>query len=167
MHITVFELISLDVTVGSPFRLSIDELVAEGSTALALSAVCRCRHRPAVQARGLRLLSLATSRAGERDREDRDELLALAVATRNAVRNMRNAYQTLLHQSSQALARLEDDEEVELIPRLRLAVRQLLVEREILANLLNSHPNLRQEAGQLRISADETFPEESSGEDEP
>ena len=78
MPITVFELISLDVTVGSPAGLSIDELTIEGSTTLALSAVCRCRHRPAVQARGLRLLSLAASRAGEHDREDRDELLALA-----------------------------------------------------------------------------------------
>ena len=104
--------------------------------------------------------------AGSAPSDASDELLALAAATRNAIRNMRNDYQTLLHQSSQALARLEDDEEVELTPRLRLAVRQLLIEREILANLLNAHPNLRQEAGQLRISAEETFPEESSSEDE-
>jgi hypothetical protein len=167
MPTTIFELISLDMLVGSPVMLSIDELTVEGTTVLAWSATCRSRHRHAVQARGLRLLSVAASRAGERDRRDRDELLALAAATRNTIRNMRDDYFKLMRQSDDTLARLEDDDEsLHLVPRMRLAVRNLLVEREVLANLLNAHPTLRQGAGQLRIAAEETYPEVDS-DDEP
>ena len=168
MPTTVFELISLDMLVGSPVMLNIDELKIEGLAILAWSATCRGRHRHAVQARGLRLLSMAASRAGERDREDREELLALAAATRDTIRNMRDDYLRLMRQSDDALARLEDDDErLHLVPRMRMAVRNLLVEREVLANLMNVHPHLREEVGQLRVAAEETYPDVDSSDDEP
>jgi hypothetical protein len=155
----------LHITVGSPAELTADELLTEGRSVLALSAACRCRHRPAVQARGLRLLALSSHRAGERIQEDRDQLPALAIATRNSVRNLRDDYRRLVQQSERALSRLEDDE-LDLVPRLRLAVRQLLVERETLANLLTAPPRLRQEAGRLRVASEDTYPEVGSSEDE-
>ena len=108
-----------------------------------------CRFRQALQTRGLRLMALTTWRTGSIVEAD---------------------YRASMRRCNRALSRLEDlDEELGFMPCLRSTVRQLLVERNILANLLNAHPRMRREAGRLREAAEDTYPElgTSDEEDEP
>ena len=164
MPTAVLDLISLYITIGSPTELEINELTLEGTTLLAWSAACPNRYRHAVQARGLRLISMATFRIGERGRQERDELLAQVSTIRNTVRNMRDDHFNFMRALDDALARSEDDESLDMVPRVRTAVRNLIIEREVLARLLNAHPTLRHEAGDLRIDAEDTFLEASDDE---
>ena len=164
MPTAVMDLITLYITTGSPTALETNELMMEGTTLLAWSAACPSRHRHIVQARGLRLLSMATFRIGERRRQERAELLVEIAEFRATLRNMRRGHSNFMRALDDALARSEDDDGLDMVPRVRLVVRNLIVEREILATLLSAHPELRDEAGLLRVDAEDTFPEVSDDE---
>jgi hypothetical protein len=161
MPTTVLDLISLYITTGSPAALEINELTLEGTTLLAWSAACPNRHRHLVQARGLRLISMATFRIGVRRRRERAELLVEIAGLRATLRNMNRGHSNFMRALDDALARSEDDDGLDMVPRVRMLVRNLMIERETLAMLLSAHPTLREEAGRLRIDAEDTFPEVS------
>ena len=142
MQLTVLEILMQFVLSGSPTRLNADALIIEGEAVLALSVVSRCRWRHAAQSRGMRLMALATRRA------------AAQMAT-------------TLERGARALLRLHDVDDVNgFVPSLRTAVRNLVIERNIVANLLNRHPRLRREVYDLRLAAEDTCPELETSDEE-
>jgi hypothetical protein len=121
-----------------------------GADYLAACQVCRNLHRHAVTAVAMRMLCLAARRREQLYRE-------------RAEQHLRRLDRALLH--------LEDidDDRMAVLERVRTTVCLLQVERQTLAVLLNRHPQLRDEAYDIRVDATEIFSEDgdSNSDGEP